>query len=394
MSNTERLDRMRRAMEIARLDVLVLRLPENVLLLSGFWPMIGASFLVFPLEGAATCIIPDCYTGEASSSLWKPEAIFYPYGCADSPHPAVSLKKILEQTAGSKKWRRIGYEADFETVSSCWNSAESMVPEASTAALLRSVFPEGDFVDVSALLKTERKRKTAYEVERLQIASEISCFGLAAFEEAVNVGVSGVELVAAVERATMIQGTGYRGAVRVRAYAQVTVGVEETILGYRPNVVSTTRRLQDGEVALLELGLVADGYWADRTRVRVAGTPSDEQLKIYDTVCKAQEAAIAALRPSANAAQVDEAARSVIRDAGHADYFPHITGHGLGFGYHESSPIVGPHSHDLLEEGMLTSVEPGIYRKPFGGFRVEDDVLVTKEGSLVLGPFRKVLADT
>jgi Xaa-Pro dipeptidase len=381
-------------MEIARLDALVLRLPENVLLLSGFWPMIGAAFLVFPLEGPASCILPDSYTKEAESTLWKPEAIFYPYGCLDSPDPESTLKGLLSQVPGAGRWRRIGHEASFELVAACWNSAESRVPTASTVALLHSVFSGCELVDVSALLMSERKTKTAYEVERLRIASEISCFGLEAFEQAVNIGVSGVELAAEVERATMIRGTGYRGAERVRAYAQVTVGVEETILGYRPNVISTARRLQDGEVALLELGLVADGYWADRTRVRVAGTPSDEQIMIHETVCKAQKAAIAAIRTGARAADVDEAARSVIRDSGNESYFIHITGHGLGFGYHESSPILGPKSTEILEENMLTSVEPGIYRRPYGGFRVEDDVLVTAQGPVVLGPFRNVLANT
>jgi Xaa-Pro dipeptidase len=82
----------------------------------------------------------------------------------------------------------------------------------------------------------------------------------------------------------------------------------------------------------------------------------------------------------------------VIRDQGLADFFPHITGHGLGFRYHESAPILAPDSATVLEEGMLTSVEPGVYRHPFGGFRLEDDVRVTPNGAEVLGPFPMSLA--
>jgi Xaa-Pro dipeptidase len=145
-------------------------------------------------------------------------------------------------------------------------------------------------------------------------------------------------------------------------------------------------------VALLELGVVADGYWADRTRVRVAGDPSEQQGKAFEAVREAQEAAVAAIRPGVSGAEVDEAARSVIRDAGFGDFFPHITGHGLGFGYHEPLPKLAPGEMFRLVEGMITSVEPGVYFKPGGGFRIEDDVLVTASGTDTLGPFRKSLA--
>ena len=382
---------MRTAMEIAQFDALVLRLPENVLLLSGFWPMIGAAFLVFPLDGTPVCIIPECYKAEALSALRSVQPVFFPYGLTDSPSPDDAVRKLLSCLPGATKWRRIGYEASFEAIAPSWNSAESLVPAAGTISLFQSAFPNSFLVDASDLLKKERRTKTVYEISRLELASEISSIGLEAFQYAVDIGKTGAELAADVEREVMVRGTGYRGAARVRAYAQVTVGPEETALGYRPNVISTTRQLQRGEIALLELGLVADGYWADRTRARVAGTPTELQQAYFDTVVRAQEAAIAAIKPGIAASAVDMAARSTIQSAGYADYFPHITGHGLGFGYHESAPILGPRSGDVLEAGMLTSVEPGIYDKSFGGIRIEDDILVTSTGSRVLGPYLKSL---
>ncbi len=391
MPDQERLQKMRTAMEEAQLDVLVLRLPENVLLLSGFWPMIGAAFLVFPLEGIPVCLIPDCYKAEALSSLRSVQHVFFPYGLADSPSPDDTIRKLLSSLPRATKWRRVGLESSFEVVASSWNSAESLVPAAGTASLLQSAFPNSQLIDASDFLKRERRTKTGYEISRLEIASEISSIGLEAFQHAVDIGISGVELAAEVEREVMAKGTGFRGAVRVRAYAQVTVGPEETSLGYRPNVISTTRRLQRGEIALLELGLVADGYWADRTRARVAGTPSELQQVYFDTVVRAQESAITAIKPGIDAATIDMIARSAIQSAGYKDFFPHITGHGLGFGYHESAPILGPGSEDVLEAGMLTSVEPGLYDRSFGGIRIEDDVLVTPTGSRVLGPYLKSL---
>ncbi len=391
MDYRDRLDRMRRAMETEGIDALVVRLPENVLLLSGFWPMIGADVLIFPREGRSVCAIPHCYECEASASLWEAEPAYYRHGVLDAPDQGSALRDILSRTARGKGWKRVGYEADFEVVAPPWNSGEAQVPAARTREIYLAAFEGSELVDISSLLQAQRRRKTAYEIAKIRIASEISCVGLEAFERLVEVGVSGVELAAGVEREVMARGTGYKGASRVRAYAQVAVGPDESAVGYRPNEVSTQRRLERGDVALLELGVVADGYWADRTRVRVAGEPTAEQLKVFDAVRKAQEAAVAAIRPGISGAEVDEAARSVIRDAGYGDCFPHITGHGLGFGYHESLPKLAPGESDLLEEGMVTSVEPGVYFKPCGGFRIEDDVLVTQAGSEILGPFGKSL---
>lgn len=376
-------------MQAAHLDALVLRLPENVLLLTGHWPMIGAAFLSFPLEGCATCIVPSCYRQEVESSIQDCDTRYFSFGGANDRGLLESMADLLRDLPGGSRFRRIGYEANFEASAPSWNAAEALVPARDTLVTLQQCFPDAEFVDATDLLATERLTKTVYELERMAIASEISCFAMQAFHDEVAVGISGVELAGMVEHAAMVKGTGYRGAVRVRAFAQVTTGVEETALAYRPNVISTARKMRDGDFAVLELGLVADGYWADRTRVRIAGAPRDEQVRIFETVVRAQEAAVSAIRPGVLAKEVDLAARTIISDAGFGPDFPHITGHGLGFGYHESAPILGPNSLDRLQEGMMTSVEPGIYTALFGGCRIEDDVVVGNDGPLVLGPFPK-----
>ena len=125
---------MRLAMEAAQIDALVLRLPENVLLLSGFWPMIGAAFLVFPLNGDSVCIIPDCYRDEALSALRSVQPIFFPYGLADSPFPKDAVRRLASNLSGGSAWQRIGYEADFEAIAPSWNSAESLIPAAGTVS--------------------------------------------------------------------------------------------------------------------------------------------------------------------------------------------------------------------------------------------------------------------
>lgn len=388
MVNEERRILMRLAMQAKGIDALVVRLPENVLLLSGHWPMIGAAYFIFPAEGDAACVMPACYKEEALATLVDCETLFFPLGGAWDRSPAMHVRELIRHRA-NRKWKRIGYEGNFEVAAPSWNAAEGMVPATATLVMLKELFPDAELVDATALIMSERLRKTEYEVGRLAIASEVSCFGLEAFQDAVEIGVSGVELAAIVEHAIMVQGTGYRGSVRVRAFAQVTTGAAETATAHRPNIISTARTLEDGDFAVLELGVVVDGYWADRTRVRIAGIARDEQIRIYETVRRAQEQAIATIRPGVRASDVDAAARSIVENAGYGAEFPHITGHGLGFGYHESSPILGPQSNDVLEEGICTSVEPGIYAASLGGCRIEDDVMVTKDGAQVLGPYEK-----
>jgi Xaa-Pro aminopeptidase len=369
-----------------RLDALVLRWPENVLLLSGFWPMIGASVLLFPREGNPVCVVPHCYEGEAGRSLEDVEAVYYRYGVLGAPDPASALMRELARASRGRGWRRVGYDGDFGSVAPSWNSAEVIAPGAAALDVLRSVFDVGELLDVSRLVHSQRAVKTPREIEMLRTANEIACFGFEAFERAADAGARGVEIAAEVEKAVMTRGTGHRGAFRVRGYAQVATGARESAVGYRPNEVSTLRRLERGDIALLELAVVADGYWADRTRARAAGEPTEEQLRVFGVVGEAQRAALAAIRPGASGAEADEAARAVVRDAGYGERFPHITGHGVGFAYHEAAPRLAPGWSRPLERGMVTTVEPGVYFEPMGGIRVEDDAVVTDSGCEVLGP--------
>jgi len=387
----ERSRRMRRTMEKEQLDALILTLPENVLLLSGYWPMIGASVLMFPREGQPTCIIPECYRNDLAGIFAEIHQVFYPYGVLSAPAPLTGIRGYLASIAVAS-WKRIGYDGSFGTIAPSWNCAEVLSPLGHAEPFLRSLFPDAELVDFSGRIEAERARKTPAEIEKLRVAAEVSALGLQAFDELAKAGASGVELAAAVEEAVMVRGTGFHGARRVRAFAQVAAGPEESALGYRPNEISPTRTLRDSDAALLELGVVADGYWADRTRVRVAGKPTAAQQKIFDAVREAQEAAIAAIRPGALCAEVDAAARGVIRQRGYEEFFPHSTGHGLGFRYHESLGLLAPSSTEILEEGMVVTVEPGIYRQPEGGFRIEDDVLVTATGAEVLGAHPKRLS--
>lgn len=387
--NVERLERVKAAMTAQGLDALICRLPENVLFLSGYWPMVGMTFLIFPLDGEPVSVLPLCDEREAEADIWHGEIVTFPFGILTATDPYAAVAGALRARHAEGQWRRVGFEGSFETIAPAWNAAEHAILAGVTIQVLRETLPGAELVDATDFLHTLRATKTPWEVEKFRRTNEIATFGLAAFYDGVTVGASGVELVAAVESAILTQGTGYHGARRVRAFAQVSTGAAETAEGFRPMVISTSRKLETGELALLELGVVADGYWCDRTRVRVAGAATPRQRAVYEAVIAAQDAALAAVRAGVTAGHIDAAARQVIRAAGFEEGFCHVTGHGVGFRYHEPVPCLAPGDPLVLEPGMLHSVEPGVYLPDLGGIRVEDNVVVTESGADLLAPYRR-----
>jgi Xaa-Pro aminopeptidase len=160
--------------------------------------------------------------------------------------------------------------------------------------------------------------------------------------------------------------------------------------GALPHARPGDRRLQPGDLVVLDFGGVYDGYCVDITRTVSVGTPSAEARRLYDAVAAAQEAAAAAIRPAGAVSDVDEAARGVLERLGFGPAFTHATGHGLGLEIHEE-PRVGPRRTDVpgvppagrddrLEPGLVFTIEPGAYLPGLGGVRIEDDVLVTETG--------------
>jgi Xaa-Pro aminopeptidase len=131
------------------------------------------------------------------------------------------------------------------------------------------------------------------------------------------------------------------------------------------------------------MGAKYQGYCSDLTRTISLGSLNSKQREIFAVVFAAQQKALMAIRPGMRAAEIDEIARMHIADCGYGQYFPHITGHGLGISIHEA-PILNAQTDLLLKPNMVLTVEPGIYVKGAGAARVEDMVLVTEHGYEVL----------
>jgi Xaa-Pro aminopeptidase len=150
-----------------------------------------------------------------------------------------------------------------------------------------------------------------------------------------------------------------------------------------PHASPTDRPLMKGEWVVIDMGAACGGYNGDLTRSVHLGPMAAGDARLFSAVLAAQEAAIAAIRPGVPAREVDAAARGVLDKAGLERYFTHSTGHGLGLQVHEA-PRLSKEGKELLEEGMVVTVEPGVYRRGIGGVRIEDVVLVTAKGCRVL----------
>ncbi len=377
-TDQERVKRIREALDAAKLDGVLCMLPDNLVLLSGYWPRCGLSLCWFPREGDPALLVPATELEVAQGGGIEQ---IHTFNELDANGTRERTLAFLNETIG--RAGTVGYEGRFGLVAPLPLAGEPRNVDEAFISMLKSIAPGAR--DATDTLMTLRSRKTPGELEKLRKAHAIAAVGLARFRELVQPGSTEIEIAAEVERTIAVTGMIEHGAGSVRAWAQVGSGAA-TDTAWRFYVQSTARRVREGELCLLELGVVVDGFWADLTRVAVAGQPTEQQLVIWDIVALAQDAAVRSIKAGVTAGEVDAAARNFIAARGHAEHFPHVTGHGLGFRYHELPPLLASGSTTVLETGMVTSVEPGIYIPGWGGIRLEDNIAVGESGGERLSP--------
>ncbi|WP_158735183.1 Xaa-Pro peptidase family protein [Alteribacillus sp. YIM 98480] len=147
-----------------------------------------------------------------------------------------------------------------------------------------------------------------------------------------------------------------------------------------PHGVASDKVIKTGELVTLDFGAYYRGYCSDITRTLAVGEPSEELKKIYETVYEAQVKAVEEIKPEISGVEADAIAREYINDQGYGKYFGHGLGHGLGMEVHEG-PRLSPKGKKTLKPGMVVTVEPGIYVPEVGGTRIEDDIVITKQGN-------------
>jgi Xaa-Pro aminopeptidase len=154
--------------------------------------------------------------------------------------------------------------------------------------------------------------------------------------------------------------------------------------GAMPHGVASNKVIEEKDFVTIDFGAVYEGYCSDLTRTFAMSQKVDPQLiEIYEIVLKAQVSALEACKPNVATKDIDKIARDIISDAGYGPYFQHGTGHGLGVLIHEA-PRLNQLSMEVLKEGMVVTIEPGIYVPGLGGVRIEDDILITKDGCIRL----------
>lgn len=146
-----------------------------------------------------------------------------------------------------------------------------------------------------------------------------------------------------------------------------------------PHGVPSEKKIEKGDFITMDFGAVVNGYHSDMTRTVALGCVSDEQKKVYETVLSAQKTALEGIRAGIKCCDADALARDIIKSAGYGEYFRHGLGHGVGVEIHEA-PNLSPRSENTLKEGMIVTVEPGIYLPDKFGVRIEDMVCVSENG--------------
>lgn len=384
-----KLERVREIMRSRGLAALVLRLPENVTYLSDAWCGRGLTYLVFPLERDPVLIHP---AGETLPPTWVSDVRLYKWETFEHLGNAVNVgsENVLKAlsdigiTSGA-----IGVEEGWELILSSPLRYELNVIGQKTLMVLKEKLRAYDLQDASGLLIQARGIKTSEEVKALKKANRIARIGLGTFERNLKPGLSEIELSTKIEHEIITQGIMKQHANRVVACAFVASG-PSTAEAYKYVVGNSRRKMRRGDLVMLELDVVADGYSSDTTRTFVVGKPNRKQTSLLEAVLDSESTAIASIKPEVRAAKIAQISIEVIQRHGLGEYLVHRLGHGIGVGVHEPIPALHVESKDILKPGMVHSVEPGIYGPKIGGIRIEDDVLDTERGSEYLSNFPRM----
>ncbi len=223
---------------------------------------------------------------------------------------------------------------------------------------------------LSGIIRKQRSIKDAEEVRKISAAQAITDAAFLEILDFIRPGRTEKEVAAELEY--FMRRRGADGL----AFETIVASGEN---GSMPHAVPGDRKIKEGDFVTMDYGAKLDGYCSDMTRTVAVGTLTDEQYKVYDTVLKAHLTSMAAAHPGVIGYDLDKIARDIIYEAGYEGAFGHSLGHSLGLDIHEW-PNSTPNRKDVLEDGTIMTIEPGIYLEGRFGVRIENMILITGDG--------------
>ena len=349
LETAPRLERLRAALAAEQCDLLVLTNLTNIRWLTGFS---GSAGTVVVSASDCTLITDGRYAIQAPQEIAAAQAQVQVEISSNGQEQKRQLRHALRQSGGDPA--TVGLEAAHIS----WER------QLAWSEMLRN-----EPVPVTGLLEKLRQLKDPGEIARMTQAAAIvddamqSIFHLLGEAE-----VTASEQDLAAELDYQIR---RRGASETAFETIVASGPNSALPHARPG----SRKIQRGELLLIDVGAVYDGYRSDMTRTFSLGEPSPKETEIWEVVKQAQQLGVAAVRAGTTTGEIDAVCRETINVAGWGDAFMHSTGHGVGLDIHEQ-PSVSANTRDVLEVGEVITVEPGIYLADVAGVRLEDTVLV------------------
>jgi Xaa-Pro aminopeptidase len=351
-----RAGRVRTGLDAAGVDALLVSHLPNVRYLTGFT---GSAGLLLVTPDGLVLFSDGRYRTQAHEQL---------AACGVAAAIEIGATSTAQREALARAvapYHRVGLEA----------AAVTWAEQRQLAARLGS----HDLVATDAVVERYRRVKEPAEVARIRQACAIADDALAELLPTLRDGPSEREFALALEVAMR-----RRGASGLSFPSIVASGPNAAMPHARPS----DRRIEHGEMVVIDFGCIVDGYCSDMTRTVSIGDPGPQARRVWDVVRDSQWAGREAVRAGAGCAEVDRACRDVIAAAGWADAFVHSTGHGVGLEIHEA-PRVAASARDTLEPGWVVTVEPGVYLPGIGGVRIEDTLVVTPDGAEPLTAFPK-----
>lgn len=344
----DRRRRVSRAAADAGIDVVLVTPGPDLRYLTGYSavPLERLTCLVLPADAEPTLVVPELELPAAMASPAAEMQVVHWTETQDAVRRAADIAgPVTSMAVDDRMW-------------------------AEKALRFRDALPHARLVSAGALLTEQRMHKDAAEVAHLAEAAAAIDEVHAQMREWLRPGRTEHDVAVDIDRGILAVGHVHTDFVIVASGPN----------GASPHHEPSRRVIEPGDTVVVDIGgEMPSGYRSDSTRTYAVGEPSAAALEQYEVLQAAQDAAVAAVRPGAQAQEVDAAARSLIARAGYGPLFVHRTGHGIGVETHEHPYVVEGNSR-VLEPGMVFSVEPGIYDPGRQGARIEDIVAVTDDG--------------